>query len=202
MIKKSLILLPLSFLLVCQLLAQGGEATPILGKGKIVYEGHIFRVNAPYFTMGYGAGYGFRSGRVEQNMTIAYHHFIKKIGLSAGYHSSSDQKIWWRSDQKLNEIFVSVGQRWESTKFEMAAFAGPSYAYGSYPVTIVRDTVEKVYPFRFKELGLRAELTATYKFSYDLGVGLSLYGSVNKQYSVAGLQIHLFFSTAFMRNYD
>jgi hypothetical protein len=202
MIKRTLILLPLSFLFAFSLFAQGGEATAILGKGKVVYQNHIYWVNAPYFTMGYGAGYGFRSNKPEQNMTIAYHHFIKKIGLSAGYHSSSDEKIWWRSNQKLNELFVSIGQRWESTKFEMAAFAGPSYAYGSYPVPIVKDTVTKMYPYRFKELGLRAELTATYKFAYDLGVGLSLYGTVNKQYSVAGMQIHLFFSTAFIRDYN
>lgn len=210
MIKKIWILLPLSFLISFTAFGQekekkkhtseGADTTIVLSKGRIVYKNRIYRQNASYLTMAYGAGFGFESKKIEQNMTLSYQYFIKKIGLQLGYHSSSDTKIWWRSDQKLNDLFLGIGKRWESSRYNFSVFGGPSYAYGSYPVTV--DTMAKLYPLRFKELGFHAEAQATYKISYDLGIGLSLYGSVNAHYSVAGAQIHLFFSTAYVRNYN
>jgi hypothetical protein len=135
-------------------------------------------------------------------MSIAYQHFIKIVGLQVGYHSSSDKKIWWRSDLKLNDLYMGIGKRWESTRYNFSVFGGPSYAYGSYIYNIPDSTpAGKNYPYRFKTLGFHAEAQATYKISYDLGLGLSLYTSLNQYYSVVGAQIHLFFSTAFVRNY-
>lgn len=210
--KKLWILLAFSFLSVHIVSAQEAEkkksagetadTTIVLGKGRIVYKNRIYRQNAPYLTMAYGAGYGFESKLIEQNMTVSYHHFIKNIGLELGYHSSSDTKIWWRSDQKLNDLFLGVGRRWENSRYNLAVFGGPSYAYGSYIVIINKDSVDREYPYRFKTIGFHAEAQATYKLSYDIGIGMSLYSSVNRYYSVIGAQIHLFFSTAFIRNYD
>ncbi|MCX6225689.1 MAG: hypothetical protein NTV01_13220 [Bacteroidia bacterium] len=218
MIKKLWILLPLSFLVSFPVLGQEKEkkkntsetadTTIVLSKGRIVYKNRIYRQNASYLNLAYGAGYGFEpkvegQNTIEQNMTISYQHFIKKIGLQMGYHASSDIKVWWRSDVKLNDIFLGIGKRWESPRYDFSVFGGPGYAYGSYIVTIKDSTgTGKNYPYRFKTLGFHAEAQATYKIAYDIGVGLSLYGSVNREYSVVGAQIHLFFSTAFVRNYD
>ena len=212
MIKKIWILLPLSFLVSFTVFGQEKEkkrsapatadTTIVLSKGRLVYKNRIYRQNAPYLLMGYGAGYGFESKKIEQNMTVSFQQFFKNFGLQLGYHSSSDTKIWWRSDQKLNDLFLGVGKRWESTRYNVSVFGGPSYAYGSYPVLITVDSVPGLYPFRFKELGIHAEAQATYKIAYDIGVGLSVYTSVNHDYSVIGAQVHLYFSTAFVRNYN
>lgn len=220
MSKKIWILLPLSFLIGFSAFGQEKEtkkktsqvsdSTIVLTKGRIVYKDRIYRQNASYLTMAYGADFGFQSKnlgqtietqRFEQNMTLSFQYFVKNLGLQVGYHSSSDAKIWWRSDQKLNDLFVGIGKRWESPGFNFSAFAGPSYAYGSYPVMVTVDSLTKLYPYRFKTIGVHAEAQATYKIAYDIGVGLSLFAIVNKYYSVAGAQIHLFFSTAFIRNY-
>jgi hypothetical protein len=210
--KKFLMLLPLSFLIGYSAFGQEKESksnaketsdsTIVLGKGRIVYQNRIYHENASYMTMAYGAGYGFESKGIEQNMTLSFQKFFKQVGVQIGYHSSSDSKIWWRSDQKLNDLFVGLGKRLESTTYNFSAFAGPAYSYGSYlyPITDTSGVV-KVYPYRFKTVGVHAEFQATYKISYDIGVGLSVYGSVNRYYSAAGAQIHLYFSTAFVRNY-
>lgn len=221
MIKKIWILLPLSFLISFTAFGQEKEkkkhisevadTTMVLGKGRIVYKNRIYRQNASYLTMAYGVDFGFQSKQLgqtietkkfEQNMTLSFQYFLKNFGLQLGYHSSSDAKIWWRSDQKLNDLFLGIGLRRENTRYNFSVFGGPAYAYGSYPVLVTVDTVSKLYPYRFKGLGVHAEVQATYKISYDLGFGLSLYGIVNKYYSVVGAQVHLFFSTAFVRNYN
>jgi hypothetical protein len=206
---KTLILLPLFFLMCLPVTGQDKEKNKsatepdtaiVMGKGRLLYKGHIYRENAPYITFGYGAGYGFESNQIEQNMTLSFQYFFKKLGLQLGYHSSSDTKIWWRSYQKLNDLFLGVGRRWESTRYNFSIFGAPSLAYGSYIAW--NPDRQKNFAYGFTTLGFHAEALATYKLTYDIGVGLSLYGSVNRYYSAAGAQIHLFFSTAFVRNYD
>jgi hypothetical protein len=199
MIRKLLIMLPLSFLMTLPSLAQEADSSVVVGKNRIVYKGRIYKQNAPYVSFGYGAGFGFESQQVEQNMTLSYQHFIKGVGLRIGYHSSSDTKIWWRSYQKLNDLFIGVGHRWETNKINLAVFGGPTFAYGSYVAW--NEEKQKDFAYGFNTLGGLAEVQLTYKLMYDLGVGLSVYGSVNRYYSAAGAQIHLYFSTAFVSNY-
>jgi hypothetical protein len=209
MFKKICILLPLSFLIGFTLIGQEQEkkkklssevdSTIVLGKGRLVINDRIYRQNAPYLTFGYGAGYGFQSDSLEQNMSLSFQYFFKKFGLQIGYDASSDMKIWWRSYQKLNELFLGVGKRWESTHFNFAIFGGPSYAYGSYVAW--NEERQKEWAYGFATLGFHTEFLATYKITYDIGMGLSVYASANPYYSAAGAQVHLYFSTAFVRNY-
>lgn len=207
--KKILILLPLFFLIGFSVSGQEKEkkkktaevsdSTIVLGKGRIVLKNRIYRQNSPYLTFGYGVGYGFESDLIEQNMTLSLQYFFKKFGLQVGYHSSSDTKVWWRSYQKLNDLYLGIGKRWESTKYNFSVFGGPSLAYGSYIGW--NEERQKNWAYGFTTGGFHAEALATYKITYDIGVGLSVYGSVNRYYSAAGAQIHLYFSTAFVRNY-
>ncbi len=205
-----LFLLPLSFLIPFSSLGQveeakkkqSREAVPevVLGKNRIIYQNRIYRLNAPYVTFAYGAGHGFESDKIEQNMTLAFHYFIKGFGLRLGYHSSSDTKIWWRSYQKLNDLFLGFGTRLEKPRWNFAIFGGPSFAYGSY-IDWNPDR-QKDWAYGFATPGIHAEIQTTYRIIYDIGVGLSLYGTYNRYYPVAGAQLHLFFSTAYIRNYD
>jgi len=169
------------------------DSVYVIGKGRIVYKNKIYRQNAPYLTAGYGAGYSFESKKIEQDMSASFQYFFPKFGLQIGYHTSSDTKIWWKSYQKLNDLFLGVGKRWENTRYNFAVFGGPTWSYGNYLVT------DSTYQ-GFHSLAFRGEALATYKLSYDVGVGLSLCTSVNKDYSTVAAQIHLFFSTAFIRN--
>lgn len=200
MIRRILIMLPLTFLFILPVNSQEADSAMVMGKNRIVYKGRIYKQNAPYLTLAYGGGYGFESDLIEQNMTVAYQHFLKGVGLRIGYHSSSDTKIWWRSYQKLNDLFIGIGHRWEGNRFNIALFGGPSFAYGSYIAW--NEARQKDWAYGFTTLGGHGEIQMTYKLMYDLGIGLSLYGSLNRWYSAAGGQIHLFFSTSFVRNYD
>jgi len=139
--KLLLLLLPLIFLFSTNIRAQneqdefivsGKDTIVPLNEGRFIFNDRIYKENSPYFTMAYGAGWNLGHGAIEQNMTLSYHHFIKKTGLAIGYHSSSDNKIWWRSYQKLNDLFLLAGIRHETVRYNFSAFAGPTLAYGSY----------------------------------------------------------------------
>lgn len=206
--KRLLILLiPLSF--ICANLYGQTEEENFLAFGKdtifpikdhrFIFNERIYRENAPYITLGYGAGYNFDRDSIEQNMMITYHHFIGNIGLSLGYHTSSDIKVWWRSYQKLNDFWLGGGYHIERPRYNFSAFAGPSLAYGSWIAW--SDEHQENRAYGFTTVGGVAEVQFTYRILYDVGLGMSLYGSFNRFYQVAGAQVHLFFSTAFVRNY-
>jgi hypothetical protein len=170
-----------------------------LRDGRFIFNEKIYKERSPYLTLAYGAGYNFLQPGVEQNMMVSYHHFIKNYGLSLGYHASSDIKVWWRSYQKLNDFWLGGGWRFERPRWNIGVFAGPSLAYGSWIAWSEERQENRAYGFT--TLGGVAEMQLTYRIFYDVGLGLTLHGSYNKYYSVAGAQIHLFFSTAFVRNY-
>ena len=204
-----LIIIPLSFIWSVSVFAQEGEdeSFQVFGKdtvyplrdGRFILNERIYKKNSPYLTMAYGAGYNINKSTIEQNLLISYHHFIRNVGLSIGYHASSDIQVWWRSYQKQNDLFLAGGWRLEGLRYNLGVFAGPSLAYGSYVAW--SDEHEGNRAYGFTTLGGVAELQFTYRIFYDIGVGLSLYGSYNKDYAVAGAQVHLFFSTAYVRNY-
>lgn len=204
-----LFLIPLSFAFASPAYAQVEEEDRLavsqdtvikIDERRFIYKGRIYRENSPYLTFGYGVGRNFGGKSFEQNMTISYHHFIKGIGLGIGLHSSSDEKIWWRSYQKLNDFYFLLGKKWDGVRYNLAVFAGPSYAYGSYVAW--HEVYEKDWAYGYNTVGGLAELQFTYRLFYDLGLGLTAYTSMNKFVKVAGVQFHLFFSTAFVRSYD
>ena len=204
-----LFLIPLSFAFASPAMAQVEEEDELTGsrdtviridERRFIYKGKIYRDNSPYITMGYGAGVNLGLKSLEQNMTLSYHHFIKGIGLGLGFHSSSDEKIWWRSYQKLNDLHLMVGKRWEGVRHNISVFAGPSFAYGSYVGW--NDFLGKNWAYGFNTVGAVAEFQYSYRIFYDIGLGVSAYTSLNKFTRVAGAQLHLFFSTAFVRSYD
>ena len=208
--KKILFLLPaLSFIWSATIFAQviEGEDYQVFGKdtvyplkdGRFLLNERIYKQNSPYLTLAYGAGYNHKKSSIEQNLIISYHHFIRNVGLGIGYHTSSDIQVWWRSFQKQNDLFLAGGWRLEGLRYNLGIFAGPSLAYGSYIAWSDERGENRAYGFT--TLGGMAEIQLTYRIFYDIGVGLSLYGSYNKYYAVTGAQFHLFFSTAYIRDY-
>ncbi len=204
-----LFLIPLSFAFASPVIAQVEEEDELLGsrdtlihidERRFIYKGNIYRQNSPYFTMGYGVGMNLGKESVEQNTTFSYHHFVKGIGIGLGYHMSSDGKTWWRSYQKLKDLHFMLGKRWEGVHHNLSLFAGPSYAHGSYIGWNEEFGENRAYDFR--TAGMVAEVQYSYRIFYDIGLGISAYTSLNKFTKVVGGQIHIFFSTAFVRSYD
>jgi len=204
-----LLLIPLSFAFASPVIAQVDEEDASTNKRdtviriderRFIYKGKIYKDNSPYFTLGYGVGRNLGKSNYEQNMTLSYHHFVKGVGLGIGFHTSSDDKIWWRSYQKMNDLHLMVGKRWDGVRFNLSAFAGPSYSYGSY--VGYNDVREREWAYGYNTVGAVVELQFTYRIFYDVGVGLTAYSSMNKHTKVVGTQFHLFFSTAYVRSYD
>ena len=171
---------------------------------EFVYDNKIYKPNCSWLTLGVGSSYDFNQKQFEQSINFDLHVRIKKMFVSAGYHSSSDaffhsgtvQQV--HSIQALNDIHLCVGLKKEKFKSNISLFAGPSYVYGTtYDCT---DSLNVDWYRPFKNPGIYASLQYTYKIFYDLGVGASLYTSINKHYSVVGVQLHLYFSNALKGN--
>jgi len=120
--KLFLVILPLFFIWSAPGIAQEEDETfQVHGKdtvyplkdGRFMVREKIYKKNSPYMTMAYGAGMNMGKKTIEHNLLISYHHFINKIGVGIGYHTSSDIKVWWRSYQKQNDLFLAGGGRHE-----------------------------------------------------------------------------------------
>lgn len=165
---------------------------------EFIIKNKIYKPGSSWLKIGEGYGYHFRLQKFEYNTVISYSFRVKDIFLQGGYHVSSDKFFTQHTYQKLNDFYFAAGWRSETIKSNISVFAGPAYAYGGTfdHISYENGKYEKWYR-GFNQLGLYACADYTFKIFYDLGFGVSLYGSINKYYNVTGLQIHLYFSGAF-----
>lgn len=156
----------------------------------------IYKRGSNWVTISSGLGYNFKLKTQETNADVSFAlQAYKKLCLQSGYHLSSDEFFLNRSLQSLKDIHLGVGMRKEDSDFNYACFIGPSYSYGSYFYgTYLMN--RKLYK-TFRTVGLFANAQITYKLFYDIGIGLSLYTSINKYYQIAGVQVHLYLSGAY-----
>ncbi len=167
---------------------------------EFVYDNKIYKPNSSWLSLGVGNSYDFNQKQFEQSINFDVHIRIKKMFFSTGYHTSSDAFFYSGSVQQvhsiqaLNDMHLCAGLRKEKFKSNISVFAGPSYVYGTtYDFT---DSLNVDWYRNFKNPGFYVSVQYTYKIFYDLGIGASLYSSINKYYSVVGLQLHLYFSNA------
>ncbi len=159
----------------------------------------IYKQNTNWFKVGQGISYHFSLKQVEYNSTLAYAFKFQKHWFQAGYHVSSDRFFIKPSMQRLNDLYILYGKRKESMKWNIAAFAGLSFAYGGtyHHSEWGVDGSETKWYIGFNQIGLVGMLDVTYKPVYDMGIGVSLFASFNKRYDVAGIMFHLYLSGAY-----
>lgn len=100
------------------------------------------------------------------------------------------------------QAHLGYGLRKETPKTNLAAFAGLSYYTG---VVGIKDTSGNFVPVYYAAPGLYISGQAITKLSYDIGIGLEVFGELSKFQSIAGFKIILFFSGAYRgvkRNYN
>jgi len=158
----------------------------------------IYKPYTNWFKVGQGYSYHFILDQMEYNTTIAYSFRIKNYWFQAGYHVSSDKFFIKPSMQRLNDLFFLYGIRKETNKFNLATFFGLTFAYGGtfHHAEWSNGTLTKWY-IGFNQIGLYATADITYKPVYDMGIGISIFGSFNKKYNIAGIQLHLYLSGAY-----
>lgn len=162
---------------------------------RISVDDKIYQQGSNWFTAAGGVGYSTSLQKQEINTTLAYHFRYKPVYFRLGYHFSSDRFFLKRPDYFLNDFHTGAGLRVERNHFNFAFFIGPSWAY------CYVEEPDEIGPVAYHALGALTEVQLTFKYFYDLGIGTSLYGSFNKHYQVIGLQLHLYFSGAYIRDY-
>ena len=165
---------------------------------EFIIKDKIYKPGSSWLKIGEGYSYHSALGAFEFSTVISYSIRIKNNYIQCGYHVSSEKFFTKHVYQKLNDFYLAGGWRKETQKANISAFIGPSYAYGATFHHVV-DTggVYNKYYKGFSEIGFYGSLDYTVKIFYDLGFGISLYGSVNRDYNVIGLQAHFYFSGAF-----
>ena len=164
---------------------------------EFIHKDKIYKLKNNWLTIASGASWTKNSILQEINGSIAYHFRVKKWYFNCGYHVSSDEFFLRHSLQILNDLHIGTGLRQEMLKSNFSIFAGPSYAFGSTLDHI--DYSGKYWYRRFETLGFHLEFQYTIKIFYDIGIGTSVYTSINKYYKLGGIQLHLYFSGAFKK---
>lgn len=171
---------------------------------KFLHNSMIFNKYDNWFTVGVGAGINAKFDQRESNINAAFHYKVWKIYMQTGYHRCSDEFIYdyklhkSLSLQVLNNIYLGAGIRSSKLYSNVVFFSGPSIAYGS--CFYYQDDDGYDFYKGFTEFGWYSNFDYTYKLSYDLGLGVSIYHSINKSYHIYGFQIHVYFSSAFKKN--
>ncbi|MCX6257480.1 MAG: hypothetical protein NTW49_06235 [Bacteroidia bacterium] len=167
---------------------------------KIVYQDKIYQTGSSWFTIGAGAGFETSLKDLEKNLSMGINFRIKDQYFNVGYHFSSDEMIYKRSMQRLTDLHVGIGIRREDLKHNVYFFGGPSNSYG-YIYNYSDSTGTKYYK-GFNTIGIYTEFQYTWKIFYDIGIGPSFYANINQYYKVVGVQLHLYFSTAYRNKID
>ena len=165
---------------------------------KFIIKEKIYKPGSSWLKFGTGTGFNWSRYKAENNANITVSFRIKNMYLQTGYHVSSDKFFTQRSYQKLNDLYLAPGWRRETRKSNFSIFAGPSLAYGgTFDHYSTSNGVTSKWYRGFNQIGLFGSVEYTFKIFYDLGFGVSLYGSYNKFYKVTGIQVHFYFSGAY-----
>lgn len=154
----------------------------------------IYKPGSAWFKLSSGPSYNLNLETIESSSNLSYSFRVKDSYFQLGYHTSSNTFFTLRSYQKLNDLYVSYGIRRETKKTNISAFAGPSFSYGGHYFDT--DPYGRKRYKGFTQLGLIINAEYTMKIFYDLGLGISAFGSFNRNYRVIGIQVHLYLSGA------
>lgn len=161
-------------------------------KKEITYDGKRYRVFNNYITVGGGTEYNTYIQGTNLNLGGDYNFHIQQIYFQAGGFLAGNYFGNWNHAQ----LHAAVGKRFEMKKFNMAGYLGGSFSSINRPIY---DSIAQGYRSNsLHPLGLHATVQFTYKFKYDVGIGICLFSDINKYQSVYGLRLELYFSSAFL----
>ncbi|MCF0205909.1 MAG: hypothetical protein HUK15_00645 [Bacteroidales bacterium] len=175
--------------------------------GEVKFGDKVYKEGSNWFTVGAGASYKLNydpeleSTGLNRSLSLAYHHRFRAMYFNAGWHYSGEYFFFeWkkrhRAMHQLNDFHIGAGLRFEKRWYHFGFFIGPCWAIAWVPnpeiptSSIIKNTI-----------GGHVEVQTTFKFFYDMGIGLSFFGSFNKYYQVVGVQGHFYFSGAYKQTY-
>ena len=170
--------------------------------GEVNHKGNIYKKGSNWLSFGLGGVYRIEKNTIDQSFGVAYHLRYKAVYFNGGWHFTTNKLIGFRplrilrQMEFLNDIHLGAGIRTEGRWHNISFFIGPSWALMLIPVE-GKKGISKVR----NNLGAILETQIIYKYFYDIGVGVSIYGSFNKRYQVAGLKLCFYFSNAYIGKY-
>lgn len=166
-------------------------------KEEIAFDGKRYRVYNNWLSLGAGAGYNqhWRNDeKDEKNLAVDYSFHIKEQYFRLGAFMSGRD---FTAANNYN-FHLQIGLRKETSKYNLSAFAGPSYSYFKRPLSDsteygLNNILNKIYT----EFGGYACVEAIYKIKYDVGIGGQVFCDYNKTQIVYGVRLVAYFSSAF-----
>ncbi len=156
------------------------DSTFVINNKKFKYYNNWLNLGGgPQQNLAYDLPLGFQGG-LDYNFHIKHHYF------QAGAFISGDKIGFYNNYQ----IHAAYGKRFEDKDFHAGAFIGLSFSSG-------RAKVDSVYTRPYKQPGLYAEAHVVKKVTYDVGIGLSIFGDWNSEQSMIGVRFILYFSSAY-----
>lgn len=136
-----------------------------------------------------GAGWcrNFSNGRDQFCIGADFNFHIVKEYFNAGVMLIGDDFGNYNNYQ----YHVTYGKRKETLKYNLAAFAGPSFSTG-YKWNGVKYNASP-----YNQLGAYAVVQYIYKVKYDVGIGMSLFCDANPLQTFAGFRFDVYFSGAY-----
>jgi hypothetical protein len=161
-------------------------------KKEITYDGKRYRVFNNYLTAGGGTCYNSYIQNTNLNIGVDFNYHIRQVYFQSGIFLAGPQF----GNYSHLQLHTAVGKRFELNKFNMAGYLGPSMSFINRP--IIDTALNQIRSRILQPLGFHAAVQFTYKFKYDVGIGVSLFSDINKEQSVYGLRLELFFYGAFL----
>jgi hypothetical protein len=184
----------LSLFLVSNLKAQVDSVKKFDPKEEIAFDGKRYRVFNNWLSIGPGAGYNSHWPKDEKNVAVDFSFHIKDKYFRIGSFMSG---VDFTAANNYN-FHLQYGLRKETTKYNLAAFIGPSYSYFKRPLSDsisfgLPNILNKVY----SEFGAYACVEAIYKIKYDVGLGGQVFCDFNRVQLVYGVRLIAYFSSSF-----
>ncbi len=118
---------------------------------------------------------GYISGNLSYSFSIG-DNFYKVGSVSYGK--------FMRESPDFNSIDISIGKRFQSEWWQAAIFAGPSYVS-------VNKSIGNGNRENHGTIGLQTDIQLLFRYANELGIGIGLWGNLNKEKSSAGFNIVL-----------
>jgi len=159
---------------------------PYFAKEEIIFDGKRYRIHNNYFTLGGGFTFSGIRDEVQKNIAGDFQFHIRREHFQLGMMINGNSF----GDVKDLQLHAGYGYRIEKNKTNLAAFIGPMYFTG------VEGDVNTG-PLFYDGFGAYACVQGIYKFWYDVGLGLELFGNVSYKQSMVGLKLIAYFSNAY-----
>lgn len=127
---------------------------------------------------------------VQKNIGFDFHFHIRRQYFQAGLLMSG---VEFMSNNNI-QAHLGYGLRKENSFAHFAAFGGISYYTG---VKAFEDSILGVIPLYYQGVGAYISAQAIKKITYDVGIGVEVFGELSKTQNMAGVKFILYFSGAY-----